>query len=112
MFLQNKLQVLRDGANGTKELNEDQKQAIKKYDGVIEILDFLKELNTSIASIFTEVIHLLYYTYTLYYIISLIYYTNDLTLTPTSVTLCLFPFDLNILYFKIIDFLFKFLIFE
>ena len=67
MFLQNKLQVLRDGANGTKELNEDQKQAIKKYDGVIEILDFLKELNTSIASIFTEVIHLVHILYIILY---------------------------------------------
>lgn len=43
-------------AKSGKELNEDQKNAIKKYDQVVEILEFFRDFNKTVGSIFTEVL--------------------------------------------------------
>lgn len=50
-----KLEQLKQDQEQGKTLNEDQRKAIKRFDQVIELLDFFKEFNKSIATIFTDV---------------------------------------------------------
>ncbi|RWS24540.1 caprin-like protein [Leptotrombidium deliense] len=49
-----KLEQLKEEQQSGKTLHDDQKKAVKRFDEVIEMLDFFKEFNKNVCSIFTE----------------------------------------------------------
>lgn len=53
-FVQARLETLRKEAEDGKELNEDQKKAVSKYEDVLESLEFLRDFTKSTAKIFSD----------------------------------------------------------